>query len=209
MSRGAGSDGIPIPSSASSPTATEASGINFGRPVQRVGRYRVLAELGRGGMSNVYLAVARGPGGVNKLVVLKALLADLESEPYALTMFLDEVRIAEHCVGKGEERLLVGFVGLQPAAVVLGFAHGFDQELADALAEALVVVILQRPGTEQGLVKQDFLIHVRHADAAQRMLVTRVAGCPAIQRARPFGYHLRDHVQTCAYVFTALGVVRG
>jgi serine/threonine-protein kinase len=62
--------------------------------VLRVGRYRVLSELGRGGMSNVYLAVARGPGGVNKLVVLKALLADLATEPSALTMFLDEVRIA-------------------------------------------------------------------------------------------------------------------
>ena len=94
MRTGAGSDGMPVPSSASSPIASEPSGVSFDRPVLRVGRYRVLSELGRGGMSNVYLAVARGPGGVNKLVVLKALLADLATEPYALTMFLDEVRIA-------------------------------------------------------------------------------------------------------------------
>src|ERR1041385_6943334 len=59
-----------------------------------VGKYRVLSELGRGGMSNVYLAVARGPGGVNKLVVLKAVLPELASEPSALSMFLDEARLA-------------------------------------------------------------------------------------------------------------------
>jgi serine/threonine-protein kinase len=45
-------------------------------------------------MSNVYLAVARGPGGVNKLVVLKAVLPELASEPSALSMFLDEARLA-------------------------------------------------------------------------------------------------------------------
>jgi serine/threonine-protein kinase len=60
----------------------------------RVGRYRVLSELGRGGMANVYLAVAQGPGGVNKLVVLKALLPELANESESLTMFLDEARLA-------------------------------------------------------------------------------------------------------------------
>lgn len=59
-----------------------------------VGKYRVLAELGRGGMANVFLAVIRGPGGVGKLVVLKALLPDLASEPEAVAMFLDEARLA-------------------------------------------------------------------------------------------------------------------
>lgn len=64
------------------------------RPVHWVGKYRILAELGRGGMSNVYLAVARGPGGVNKLIVLKAVLPELASEPGSLAMFLDEARLA-------------------------------------------------------------------------------------------------------------------
>lgn len=91
MSTGAGSDRLRSSSSVSNPTF---SAISFDRPVLRVGRYRVLSELGRGGMSNVFLAFARGPSGVNKLVVLKALLPDLAAEPYALSMFLDEVRIA-------------------------------------------------------------------------------------------------------------------
>ncbi|HVY25654.1 MAG TPA: protein kinase [Polyangiaceae bacterium] len=64
-------------------------------PVMRtVGRYRVLAELGRGGMASVYLAALRGSGAVNKLVVLKALLPDIASEPDSLAMFLDEARLA-------------------------------------------------------------------------------------------------------------------
>ncbi|HTQ04893.1 MAG TPA: protein kinase [Polyangiaceae bacterium] len=61
---------------------------------RRVGKYRILTELGRGGMATVYLVVAHGPGGVNKLVVLKALLPELASEPESLTMFLDEARLA-------------------------------------------------------------------------------------------------------------------
>jgi serine/threonine-protein kinase len=94
MASDASSNGEPTPSSLSQPLFNELSAHSFERPVLRVGRYRILSELGRGGMSNVYLAVAHGPGGVNKLVVLKALLPDLSAEPYALTMFLDEARLA-------------------------------------------------------------------------------------------------------------------
>jgi eukaryotic-like serine/threonine-protein kinase len=57
-----------------------------------VGKYRVLAELGRGGMAVVYLAVIRGS--IGKLVVLKALRPELASEPEAVAMFLDEARLA-------------------------------------------------------------------------------------------------------------------
>jgi eukaryotic-like serine/threonine-protein kinase len=58
------------------------------------GRYRILAELGRGGMANVYLAVARGPIGFNKLCVLKALRGSLADEPEAVAMFVNEARLA-------------------------------------------------------------------------------------------------------------------
>jgi serine/threonine protein kinase len=61
---------------------------------RRIGKYRIVTELGRGGTANVYLAMARGPGGVSKLVVLKALLPDLANEPSAVASFLDEARLA-------------------------------------------------------------------------------------------------------------------
>ncbi|WP_394831494.1 serine/threonine protein kinase [Pendulispora rubella] len=57
-------------------------------------RFRVLAQLGQGGMANVHLAIARGPVGFSKLVVLKSLRADLVDDPAMVEMFLHEARIA-------------------------------------------------------------------------------------------------------------------
>src|SRR6478736_6915819 len=58
------------------------------------GKYRVLAQLGQGGTADVLLAVARGPSGFNKLVVLKSMKASLQSEPEIASMFLSEARLA-------------------------------------------------------------------------------------------------------------------
>ena len=94
MGSGSATNDLTSPSSASSPRFNEPEALSFERQTLQVGRYRILSELGRGGMSNVFLAVASGPGGVNKLVVLKALLPDLATEGYALSMFMDEARLA-------------------------------------------------------------------------------------------------------------------
>jgi serine/threonine-protein kinase len=58
------------------------------------GKYRVIADLGQGGMANVYLAVARGPSGFNKLVVLKSLRTDFAVDSEFVGMFLEEARLA-------------------------------------------------------------------------------------------------------------------
>jgi serine/threonine protein kinase len=60
----------------------------------RVGRYELVTLLGQGGMARVYLAVSRGPGGVNKLVVLKQLRPEMASQKEVTAMFFDEARIA-------------------------------------------------------------------------------------------------------------------
>jgi tRNA A-37 threonylcarbamoyl transferase component Bud32 len=59
-----------------------------------LGRYLVLAGLGRGGMADVYLALARGPSGFSKLVVLKLLREHLAQDQEFLRMFLAEARFA-------------------------------------------------------------------------------------------------------------------
>jgi eukaryotic-like serine/threonine-protein kinase len=58
------------------------------------GKYRILAELGEGGTAIVYLAVARGPSGFNKLVVLKTLKRALLDDPDLRKMFMQEARVA-------------------------------------------------------------------------------------------------------------------
>lgn len=57
-------------------------------------RFHVLAELGRGGMATVFLAVVQGPGGFNKLQVIKRLRPALAADPEFLEMFLEEARLA-------------------------------------------------------------------------------------------------------------------
>lgn len=57
-------------------------------------RYRDIAELGRGGMGDVYLTVSTGPAGFNKLLVVKRLRQALAEDPELLQMFLHEARIA-------------------------------------------------------------------------------------------------------------------
>lgn len=59
-----------------------------------IGKYRLIAELGHGGMAQVFLALARGPAGFNKLVVIKQIRDNLAEDPEFLTMFLDEARLA-------------------------------------------------------------------------------------------------------------------
>ncbi|MGK4007733.1 serine/threonine-protein kinase [Sorangium sp. So ce1036] len=57
-------------------------------------KYRPIAEIGRGGMADVCLAVAQGPAGFNKLVVLKRARIELCEDAEILAMFLDEARLA-------------------------------------------------------------------------------------------------------------------
>ncbi len=57
-----------------------------------IGKYRLVAELGRGGMADVFLAMTAGPGGFSKLLVIKQLR--LGDDPLLISMFLDEARLA-------------------------------------------------------------------------------------------------------------------
>jgi len=57
-------------------------------------KYQVLMELGRGGMGVVHLAIARGPQGFVKLVVLKMMRRQLVGDEESHRMFLEEARIS-------------------------------------------------------------------------------------------------------------------
>jgi serine/threonine-protein kinase len=67
---------------------------NEGRGAQDLaGKYRLIAELGQGGMATVYLAVALGQSGFRKLAVVKLLRPEIAVDEEFVQMFLDEAKL--------------------------------------------------------------------------------------------------------------------
>jgi serine/threonine protein kinase len=81
-------------SRARQPEDPDAPVISSGTMPSTLGRYQVVCELARGGMSIVYLTLARGPAQFNKLLVLKQLNPALALDPALVSMFLAEARLA-------------------------------------------------------------------------------------------------------------------
>jgi len=72
-------------------TGTAGSKSNRGK---RFGRYRLLEVIGRGGMAEVYRAVAQGPGGFQRQFVLKRIRAEKAESTEFVDMFINEARIS-------------------------------------------------------------------------------------------------------------------
>ena len=58
------------------------------------GRYRIVAQVGGGGMAEVFLALVQGTSGFSKLVVLKVVKAAMLEDAEASAMFVDEAKLA-------------------------------------------------------------------------------------------------------------------
>ncbi len=121
--------------------------------VGRIGKYRIIAKLGQGGMATVFLSVVPGPVGFNKLLVVKVLKEELSQDPDFLAMFLNEARLAarlnhanvvhtyEVGVEDGQHFLAMDFLDGQPLHAILRRATRAKMPLdihvriiADALA---------------------------------------------------------------------------
>src|SRR5690349_683479 len=83
-----GGGGAPPGVSGSMPDIKAAGGTYF------LGRYRVVDEIGIGGMASVHLARMDGPGGFQKWVAIKKIHPHLVEDESFVQMFLDEARVA-------------------------------------------------------------------------------------------------------------------
>jgi eukaryotic-like serine/threonine-protein kinase len=59
----------------------------------RMGKYRVIRRLAEGGMGEIFLGLAEGESGFEKVVVLKRILQQRVGERDAVQMFMDEARL--------------------------------------------------------------------------------------------------------------------
>jgi eukaryotic-like serine/threonine-protein kinase len=79
---------------ASSTTMTGEQQAPSAQSSTSLGKYRLLAQIGRGGMADVFLAVARGPNKFNKFLVVKKMKTALIGDNDFIKMFNDEARLA-------------------------------------------------------------------------------------------------------------------
>jgi serine/threonine protein kinase len=120
-----------------------------------LGKYRLLARLGHGGMAEVYLAVAQGAMNVNRLVVVKRLRDEQSEDENARNMFLDEARLAarlahpnvvqtfEAGTEGGSYYLAMEYVEGQPLSRVLTAQKRADQPMDPKVAARICADALQ------------------------------------------------------------------
>lgn len=96
--------------------------------------YKPLFDIGQGGMGVATLALARGPEGFTKLVVLKRLHAHLLTDPTSVQMLLEEARLSarlshqnvvqvyEAVVHRGAPTIVMEYLEGQPLSALLSAA---------------------------------------------------------------------------------------
>src|SRR6185369_1966758 len=65
-----------------------------GTTPRNLGRYVLLERIGEGGMAEVFRAVAKGPRGFQRELVVKCIRREYSSSPSFVEMFVKEARIS-------------------------------------------------------------------------------------------------------------------
>jgi serine/threonine protein kinase len=142
-------------------TRFQAAELGAGRTALRVGPYRLLDELGRGGMGRVFLA--EGPDGTR--VAVKVLSAGLQGDPAAGDRFRQEARAAAAVAHPNVVRVHAAEPDHDPPYLVMEYVDGLSLQAAvarygtfsagEAAAVGVGVTDGLAPAAAVGLVHRD------------------------------------------------------
>ena len=117
---------------------------------ETLGRYELIAEIGRGGMADVKLAVERVDDGIERLLVLKVLHDELAEDDEIKKMFRDEAKLSaqikhpnvvevyEHGEADGKSFIAMEYLEGEPLLAVLDKGITGQKRL-DALSMARII----------------------------------------------------------------------
>jgi serine/threonine protein kinase len=137
--------------------ATALGQLSDGTSWDKSDRFRVIRRLGAGGAAEVFLALARGPGGFQKLVVLKKPRISPGEPPVPRNMFFHEARIAAR-LNHPNCAQVIGIEEIEGVPViVLEYLEGLTLSALRSDAEAKL------PLSVQLSVLHDALLGLQHA----------------------------------------------
>jgi serine/threonine-protein kinase len=152
-------------------------------------RYRLLASIGRGGMSEIFLAGWEPDSSVQRLVVMKRLNAELCSDPITVQMFLDEAKIGMRLshpnvvqtldVGRFEGRLciLMEYLKGQPLQRLVQRVQEQGRVLPLELAVKIIIDVLEGLGAAHAACDYDGTpLGVVHRDVSPHNLFVEYDG---------------------------------
>jgi len=117
---------------------------------QTLGRYELLAPIGRGGMAIVWAARLCGTHGFSKIVAVKTMLPALSSDPRFEGMFLAEAKIAARIkhpnvceiLDLGEDRgviyLVMDWIDGEPLSRLRAICHARGRSIPSGIAAWII-----------------------------------------------------------------------
>jgi protein kinase-like protein len=160
--------------------------VENGTAGKALGSYRAFARLGRGGMADVYLAIADGPPGADEFAVIKRLR---EEDDPLVRMFVDEARLTAQIdhpnvvrtYGAGASSaghyIAMEFLDGQPLSALLARARKVSYELPVALGLHVVCEALSGLHYVHALRDRDGRpLDVVHRDVSPHNLFLTYAG---------------------------------
>jgi serine/threonine protein kinase len=182
---------------------------------QRCGPYKLIRRLARGGMADIFLALAPSTAGIHKHVVIKRMLADLRRDPERERAFVDEALLA---AGLHHQNVAQVYeIGRDATGyfIVMEYLHGFDLDVVLArlrarreampLQHALTIIAGAAAGLQyahEQTSPDGQPLGVVHRDATpSNIVVTFDGGVKVID----FGVAKSDHRPHC----TVPGIVKG